>query len=267
MDKHIIEINLGTKYNSNLKKEIIPLNVFTLQQIIEFINEDTNYIYVEKLLNLWFIFKIELQKYKISPDNKISFIITTAQVKRVQNIVTPFKDMMQDTMDRYNSIYRFSQQITDPTEMADFLVKYKGKEQQNLLPYTYQDFLLEKAHQIELERITEMEQWRIEDEARRVHELEVLKDKELTEQEAIKEQETVKEQEAIKEQEDYDKLCLEFYKKNIKNKSNKYCLFHIHPYKECNMEGTGKKCGFRHEYPPLKVLKECKKCMRRSNSK
>ena len=43
--------------------------------------------------------------------------------------------------------------------------------------------------------------------------------------------------------------------------NNKYCLFHIHPYKECNMEGTGKKCGFKHEYPPLKVLKECKKCM------
>ena len=261
MEKHIIELVLGTVENINLKKEIIPLNIFTLQQIITFINEDSNYIFPDNFLDLWDVFKVELQKYRISAHNKVSFIITSAQVKKVQNIVKPFKDMIQNTMVRHNSIFRYSHQVSDPTEMSEYLFKYNEKSQQNLIPYTYQDFLLEKAHQNELERSSEMERWRLEDEARKYQEIEELRQEELR-------QEELRQQLAIeKEKEDYEKLCLDFYKHNIKNRSNKYCLFHIHPYKVCNMKSSGKQCGFKHEFPPIELLKAPKKSMKRSNSK
>lgn len=262
MEKHIMKINLGTKYNSNLKTEIIPLNILTLQQIINFINEHTNYIFVENLLNLWFIFKEELEKYKISAHNKVSFIITSAEVKKVQNIVSPFKDMIQNTMFRHNSNFPFSQKITNPIEMSEFLFKYNIKTKLNLLPYTYQDFLREKAHQAELDRMSEMERWRIEDEARKVREIEELKKTELIKQIAIENDKQKEEEKQI-----YDNLCIQFYKNNIKNRDNMYCLFHIHPHKQCNIKDTGKKCGFKHEFPPIELLKSSKKCMKRSKSK
>jgi len=292
MEKHIIKINLGTAKNINLKEEIIHLNIFTLQKIIEIINEDSNYIFPIHFINLWDIFKTELQKYKISEHNNVSYIITSAEVKIVQKIVKPFKDMIQSTMDRYNSIYSYTEQITDPIEICEYLFKYKEKEQHNLLPYTYQNFLLEKAHQMEFERISVMEQWRIEDEARKEQELEELKQQEemrrqeelkqqqemrrqeelkqqqeMRRQEELKQQEEMRRQEELRQQEEYNDLCLKYYKNNIKNRSNKYCLFYIHPYKECNMKGTGKKCGFIHKYPSLKILKESRKCMKRCNSK
>jgi hypothetical protein len=276
MEKYIIELVLGTVENINLKKEIIPLNIFTLQQIITFINEDSNYIFPDNFLDLWDVFKVELQKYRISAHNKVSFIITSAQVKKVQNIVKPFKDMIQNTIARHNSIFRYSHQVSDPTEMSEYLFKYNEKSQQKLMPYTYQNFLLEKAHQNEFERSSEMERWRLEDEARKYQEIEELRQEELRQEELRQEelrqeelrQEELRQQLAIeKEKEDYEKLCLDFYKHNIKNRSNTYCLFHIHPYKVCNMKSTGKKCGFKHEYPPIELLKEPKKSMKRSNSK
>jgi len=260
MEKHIIEIILGTNKRNNLKTVIIPLNIFTLQKIINFINEHTNYIFVENLLHLWFIFKEELEKYKISAHNEVSFIITSAEVKKVQNIVSPFKDMIQNIMIRHNSNSPFSQQITNPIEISEFLFKYNIKTKLNLLPYTYQDFLREKAHQAELDRMSEMEKWRIEDEARKVREIEELKKTELIKQIAI-------EKEKEKEKEIYDNLCIQFYKNNFKNRDNMYCLFHIHPHKQCNMKDTGKKCGYKHEFPPIELLKSSKKCMKRSKSK
>lgn len=251
MEKHITKINLGTKYNSNLKTEIIPLNILTFQLILPFINEDSNYIFPDNFIDLWDVFKVELQKYRISAHNKVSFIITSAEVKKVQNIVSPFKDMIQNIMIRHNSNSPFSQQITNPIEMSEFLFKYNIKTKLNLLPYTYQDFLREKAHQAELDRMSEMEKWRIEDEAIKVREIE-----ELRQQLAIE-----------KEKEIYDNLCIQFYKNNIKNRDNMYCLFHIHPHKQCNMKDTGKKCGYKHEFPTIELLKSSKKCMKRSKSK
>ena len=256
MEKHIMEIILGTNKRNNLKTVIIPLNILTLQLIINFINEHTNYIFPDNFIDLWDVFKVELQKYRISAHNKVSYIITSAQVKKVQNIVSPFKDMIQNIMIRHNSNSPFSQQITNPIEMSEFLFKYNIKTKLNLLPYTYQDFLREKAHQAELDRMSEMEKWRIEDEARKVREIEELKKTELIKQIAIE-----------KEKEIYDNLCIQFYKNNIKNRDNMYCLFHIHPHKQCNMKDTGKKCGYKHEFPPIELLKSSKKCMKRSKSK
>ena len=268
MEKHITKINLGTKYNSNLKTEIIPLNILTFQLILPFINEDSNYIFPDNFIDLWDVFKVELQKYRISAHNKVSYIITSAQVKKVQNIVSPFKDMIQNIMIRHNSNSPFSQQITNPIEMSEFLFKYNIKTKLNLLPYTYQDFLREKAHQAELDRMSEMEKWRIEDEARKVREIEdearkVREIEELKKTELIKQIAIEKE----KEKEIYDNLCIQFYKNNIKNRDNMYCLFHIHPHKQCNMKDTGKKCGYKHEFPTIELLKSSKKCMKRSKSK
>ena len=262
MEKHIMKINLGTNKCNNLKTEIIPLNILTFQLILPFINEHTNYIFVEHFLNLWFIFKEELEKYKISSHNEVSFIITSAEVKRVQNIVSPFKHMVQNIMIRHNSNFPFSQKITNPIEMCEFLFKYNIKTKLNLLPYTFQDFLREKAHQAELDRMSEMERWRIEDEARKVQEIEELKKTELIKKIAIE-----NEKQKEKEKEIYDNLCIQFYKNNIKNRDNMYCLFHIHPHKHCNIKDTGKKCGYKHEFPPIELLKSSKKCMKRSKSK
>jgi len=245
MDKHIIEINLGTEFNSKLKTEVIPLDYFTLQNIIDFIDEDTNYIVTEHLIKLWTIFKIPLYKFKITIYKKKTIFITSAQVKKVQNIVNPFKTTIQTTMDIYNSNIHISQHISSKIEMCEFLVIYKGKEEHNLLPFSYQDFLKEKSDQLELDRKTEMEQWRIEDEYRKEEEesLKLLKTKELERQQSKE-----------KEIKEYNKLRLLFYKQNIDNKHNKHCLFYVHPIKQCNMEDKGKVCGFLHEMPSIDLL-------------